>query len=86
MAPSAENKQTWRFVVLTDRDRIAKLDEVYAEIFSFAEPAVRSTLDPAIYASVDHLAAHFCESPAVVVIGALDAAPDGGMHVATATW
>lgn len=86
MAPSAENKQTWRFVVLTDREPIAMLGKIYAEIFSFAGPAVKPTLDPGIFASVDHLATHFGESPAVVVIGALGPAPDATMVVAQATW
>ena len=85
MAPSAENKQTWRFVVLTDRERIGELGRVYAEIFSIAGPAVKPTLDPGIYAAVDHLAANFGASPAVVVVGALGPPPEG-ILVAQATW
>lgn len=86
MAPSAENKQTWRFVVLTERERIAALGQVYAEIFSIAGPAVKPTLDPGIYAAVDHLATNFGASPAVVVVGALGPPPDATMVVAQATW
>lgn len=86
MAPSAENKQTWRFVVITDRERITQLGKVYAEIFSVAGPLVKPSLDPGIFAAVDHLATHFGDSPAVVVVGGLDPLPDNGMIVAQATW
>lgn len=85
MAPNAENNQTWRFVVVTDRDRIAELGRVYAEIFRVAGPAVKPTLDPAIYDAVEHLATSFGRSPAVIVVGALDA-PPAPMVVAQATW
>src|ERR1700728_795586 len=70
-APSGSNRQTARWLVVTDRDRRAKIGEIYGQAWS----SVRSMYvegqgdgpPSAILASADHLAAHMGEAPAIVV-------------------
>lgn len=86
MAPSAENRQQWRFVAVTDHRRIAALGRIYAEIFDLAGPAVQPTLEPGIFSAVSHLATHFGDSPAVILVGGIEPRPSGDLLVAHATW
>ncbi len=76
-APTGGNRQPWRVVVVRERDRKARLGALYAERWGgYADHARRGAarLPEDLAAKVertlaagDHLAAHFAETPAVLV-------------------
>ena len=86
MAPSGEDRQPWRFVVVTDGTLVAELGRLYAGTFEVVEPMVRDLLPPAMHRSVAHLAAAFGSCPAVIVVGGVDAPPAEAPSVLHATW
>ena len=77
-APSGGNRQGARWLVITDRDRRAKIGELYGQAWNSvrgAYVAAQGDGPPsAILTSADHLAAHMGEAPAIIV--ACSRAPD----------
>jgi nitroreductase len=77
-APSGGNRQPWRFVVVRDAGLKGKLKELYLPLWKgFSEAYAAHLLATApdsrarterILRSADHLAEHFDEAPAIVVV------------------
>lgn len=87
-APSGSNRQTWHFMILTDRDLIARVSELYAKSFAkYAEQARRDagSEDPVaqrrtrVADSAQWLADNMHRSPAMVI-----ACQEGRVEAATA--
>ncbi len=78
LAPSGGNRQPWRFLVVRDADRKRHLGERYLALwrtFRDAYTARFGSLSPEVRVreermirSADHLAEHFHEAPAIVVV------------------
>ncbi len=82
MAPSAGNTQMWAFVVVTDREQIARVGAAYREV---GERYIRDGVlaDPEItpdrhrvYSKAMHNVEHLDESPAIIVTCLRGRAPD----------
>ncbi len=82
MAPSAGNTQMWAFVVVTDRDQIAKIGAAYRDV---GERYIRDGVlaDPEftperqrVYTQAMHNVERLDESPAIIVTCLLGRAPD----------
>jgi len=74
-APSANHLQRYAFVVVTDRDQIARLATIWQAVVRFYRATFlavpRPDLEPEQFRrtldAVDYQAAHFAETPAVIV-------------------
>ena len=74
-APSASHLQRYSFVVVTDRDQIARLAEIWQAVAGFYREtffrAPRSDIEPGDFRraldAVEYQSAHFAETPAVIV-------------------
>jgi nitroreductase len=70
-APSGGNRQVARWLVVTDRERRARIGELYGQSWNSvrgAYVAAQGADTPsAILASADHLAAHMGEAPAIII-------------------
>jgi nitroreductase len=86
MAPSGSFQQHWRFIIVTDRDKIEALAALWRQITDLASDYARSVLPENIFKSVAYLGEHFGDTPAVVFVGATDAPPAGAPMAMTATW
>ncbi len=77
-APTGANAQPWRIVVVRDREKLARLGALYAERWNAYAEQHRALLADAPEAvreksarmqdAGDHLAAHFAETPVVLVV------------------
>lgn len=72
-APTASNRQNWRFVAIDDRDLIKQLGELHATIYENVRSFAEHVLPENIFRSVDHLGSHFGDAPAVLLVGATEA-------------
>jgi nitroreductase len=66
-APNGGNKQPWEFVVITDRDIIAKVGQIYREAWLGALGATPPPDEPPVYRSARRLAHHMPEVPAMIL-------------------
>ena len=70
-APSGGNRQVARWLVVTDRERRAKIGELYRQAWNSVRggyvEAQGDGAPSAILTSADHLAAHMGEAPAIVI-------------------
>jgi nitroreductase len=74
-APSANHQQRYSFVVVTDRDQIARLAGIWQAVVAFYRETFlsvpRSDIEPGLWRrtleAIDYQAAHFAETPAVIV-------------------
>jgi nitroreductase len=70
-AASGGNRQVARWLVVRDRDRRAKIGELYGQAWHSIRPGYVAAQgdgpDSAILKSADHLAAHMGEAPAIVI-------------------
>ncbi len=71
-APSAENRQPWEFVVVTDEERRAAIGELMVRLWEGgAREYARSRDDGALFAEVDEaLSSGLASAPVLVVVGA----------------
>lgn len=89
-APTASNRQDWRFLVITDEELRRRIGELYRDSFrryrsgrSHAgliggdDPARRAT-QQRVVSSADHLAEHMHEVPVLLLPCIRRRAPDGG--------
>src|SRR5947209_5104884 len=60
-APSGGNQQPWHFIVLTDRDLIAKVGQLYAEAWFEALGTTPAPNESSVYRSARYLAHHMVE-------------------------
>ena len=75
LAPSANHQQRYAFVLVTDRDQMARLAAIWQPIVHFYRAtflsAPRSDIEPEllqrILEAIDYQAAHFAETPALIV-------------------
>lgn len=86
MAPTGSYAENWRFFVVTDREIIGRLGELWGQLHGMVEEHARSVLPDAIFRSVVYLGRHFGDSPAVVFVGGTGAPPPGAPLPMTATW
>jgi nitroreductase len=87
-APSAGNTQRWRWLVVTDADRRARIAAVYRRLFDRDVGPPPSTADPAAqrqYAAARHLADNLHRVPVHVVPCYLDRPDPGAGNVELST-
>lgn len=88
MAPSGANRQHWRFVALTDRERLAGLGELYRDRWEAARPKAEAAFaaQPHLLRSMEHLATSIHAAPAVVLVGATGYPPAGTAFTTFTNW
>ena len=82
MAPSAGNTQMWAFVVVTDRDQIAKIGAAYRDVGEryirdgvLADPDITADRQR-VYSKAMHNVERLDESPAIIAACLMGRAPD----------
>jgi nitroreductase len=85
-APTASNRQNWRFIVVTDRELLRKLGELHALIYGNVRSFAEFILPESIFRSVEHMGDHFGEAGAVVLVGATEAPGGTGTVHGFRTW
>lgn len=76
MAPTDSNSQRWRFIVVTDRALMQELGRLNSIAFENHKARAEAKLSPAVFASVGTLGNGLGDSPALIVVGGIDA-PSG---------
>jgi nitroreductase len=66
-APNGGNKQPWEFIVITDRDLITKVGQIYRDAWLGALGATPPPNESPVYRSARYLAHHMPEVPAMVL-------------------
>jgi nitroreductase len=74
-APNANHLQRFSFVVVTDRDQMARLAQTWRAVVGFYRDTFlsvpRPDMDPGVYRrtleAIDYQAAHFADTPALIV-------------------
>jgi nitroreductase len=67
-APSGGNNQPWEFIVITDRDVIAKLGQIYSDAWIGAFGPIAPPDESPVYRSARYLAQHMREVPAMILV------------------
>jgi nitroreductase len=67
-APNGGNNQPWEFIVITDRDLIAKVGQIYREAWLGALGATPPPNEPPVYRAARYLAHHMPEVPAMILV------------------
>ena len=67
-APSGGNTQPWEFVVITDRDLISRIGQIYSELWLGARGAQPSSNESPVYRAARSLARHIPEVPAMILV------------------
>lgn len=99
-APSGSNAQTWQFVFVTDKDKIAQIGELYRQAFAgYAASDMAASQQHAddkdlhavaqrVQSSAQYLADHMHEVPAMLIpcyMGRLEAVPAPVMNMSQAS-
>lgn len=71
-APSGGNTQPWHFLVLTDEDLIAKVSQIYSEIWLGRMGAEPQPGESPAYRSARYLTHHMHEAPVLILICVVD--------------
>jgi nitroreductase len=66
-APNGGNKQPWEFIVITDRDVVAKVGQLYRDAWLGALGATPPPNEPPVYRSARYLAHHMPDVPAMIL-------------------
>ena len=66
-APSGGNNQPWEFIVITDRDLVTKVGQIYRDAWLGALGATPPPNESAVYRSARYLAHHMPEVPAMIL-------------------
>ena len=66
-APSGGNHQPWEFIVVTDRDLIAKIGQIYRESWMAFLGATPPAGETPVYRSARYLAQHIHEVPVMIL-------------------
>jgi nitroreductase len=66
-APNGGNKQPWEFIVITDRDLITKVGQIYRDAWLGALGATPPANEPPVYRSARYLAHHMPDVPAMIL-------------------
>ena len=67
-APSGANSQPWEFVVVTDRDLISRVSQIYREQWLANRGAAPPTGESKVYGSARYLAEHMHEAPVLILV------------------
>lgn len=67
-APSGLNVQPWEFVVITDRDLIRRVSQIYREAWEADNGAQPKQGESSIYKHARHLAQHMHEVPVLILV------------------
>ena len=71
-APSGGNRQPWHFVVITDRDLVARVGGMYRDKWLERQGAEAPSDEPPAYRAARYLAHHMGEAPALILICVVD--------------
>ncbi|HEY2089683.1 MAG TPA: nitroreductase family protein [Mycobacterium sp.] len=85
MGPSGNFMQNWRFYVVTDRDQVGKLGDLWSQIYERVRHR-GDQLPETLLKSCEYMIAHFRDVPAVVLAGATNFPGRDANLVLTATW
>jgi nitroreductase len=66
-APNGGNKQPWEFIVITDRDLITKVGQIYRDAWLGALGTTPPPNESPVYRSARYLAHHMPEAPAMIL-------------------
>ena len=66
-APNGGNKQPWEFIVITDRDLISKVGQIYRDAWLGALGATPPPNESPVYRSARYLAHHMPDVPAMIL-------------------
>jgi nitroreductase len=66
-APSGGNTQPWEFIVITDRELITKIGQLYREAWLGAMGATPPPNESSVYRAARYLAHHMPEVPAMIL-------------------
>jgi nitroreductase len=67
-APNGGNKQPWEFIVITDRDLITKVGQLYQDAWFETLGATPPPNEPPVYRSARYLAHHMPDVPAMILV------------------
>ena len=67
-APSGGNNQPWHFFAITDKDLVAKIGNIYGELWLGARGTQPQPGESPAYQAARYLANHFHEVPAMILI------------------
>lgn len=67
-APSGANRQPWEFVVVTDRDLVRKVGEIYRDVWLAAWGESPRPDETPAHSQARHLAQHMPEVPAMILV------------------
>jgi nitroreductase len=85
MGPSGNFRQNWRFYVLTDRDRIGQLADLWSQIYERVRH-LAGELPDTLLKSCEYMIEHFRDVPAVVLAGATEFPGRDANMLLTTTW
>jgi nitroreductase len=85
MGPSGNLMQNWRFYVVTDRDKIEKLGNLWSLIYERVRHR-GGEMPESLLKSCEYMIEHFRYVPAVVLAGATNFPGREANHVLTTTW
>jgi nitroreductase len=86
MAPSGQDRQHWHFIVVDDRGSIERIAELWRRETTLLRPHSKEHLSEGVYKSVQYLAEHFADTPAVVFVGATGVPEADAPVRTTASW
>jgi nitroreductase len=66
-APNGGNKQPWEFIVITERELIAKVGQIYRDVWLGTFGATPPPDEPPVYRAARYLAHHMPEVPAMIL-------------------
>ena len=67
-APSGGNSQPWEFVVITDRDLISQVGQIYKDLWLGARGTQPQPGESPVYRAARYLANHMPEVPAMILV------------------
>lgn len=67
-APSGGNSQPWEFIVITDRDLIARIGQIYREQWLGSRGPMSPPGESPVYRAARYLAQHMPEVPAMILV------------------
>ena len=68
-APNGGNKQPWEFIVITDRDLVTRVGQLYRDAWFESQGTTPPPNESPVYRSARYLAHHMPEVPAMILVG-----------------
>jgi NAD(P)-dependent dehydrogenase (short-subunit alcohol dehydrogenase family)/nitroreductase len=85
MGPTGNFSQNWRFFIVTDRDQIRQLGDLWKQIYDRVRHRA-GYLPDAVLKSCEYMIEHFQDVPAVILAGATDFPGRDAHMVEVTTW